>query len=266
MIKMKPTHILSTLAVLLLLVLAAPGVQASPLNRVVNGDFETLAAGHTLGANGGYFCRSGSTCVSNVANWSSICHQGANCGGGGTPDSLLFANTNGSAFNGNIGLWARGSNGTSSGGVPNSPTGGNFVAFDGALSYNASISQVITGLTPGATYVLTFWQGAAQQSGTRGATTEYWQVTFAGQTRDSTVMNNVDRGWVAWNQQTMSFTAQNASETLTFLSMGGPDALPPVVLLDGVSLVDAPEPASFALIGAALIALPWLASRAKKKV
>lgn len=249
------------------LILTGTDAQAGPINRVVNGDFETLASGNTLGTQGGYFCRQGSTCVSNVANWSSTC-QGTSCGTGGTPDSILFANTSGAAFNGNIGLWAMGQNGlTSNSPVPNSPTGGNFVAFDGAPQYNASISQVITGLTPGYTYILTFSQGAAQQNGMTGATTEWWRVSLGTHTRDSQVMNNVSHGWVPWQQQTMQFfvpLTSTGTETLTFLSMGTPNNLPPIALLDGVSLTDAPEPQTYALVGLALAAIP-LARRRQRK-
>ena len=166
--------------------LLTPPAHGGPLTEyITNGDFETLVGGNSLGVSGGYFCKAGATCVSNVASWSSICHAGANCGSGGTVASILFANTNGSAFNGSIGLWVAGQSGVGSTGVPNSPVGGNFVAFDGDPTYNASISQVVNGLTPGGRYTLTFYQAAAQQNGTTGATTEQWQVTFAGQTQQA---------------------------------------------------------------------------------
>jgi hypothetical protein len=265
--KMSSGLVLAALAVGLLFV-SAPA-EAGPLNYVTNGDFETLAAGNTLGSTGGYFCQAGSTCTSNVADWSSNCHAGSSCGAGGTPDSLLFASTSGSAFNGNIGLWAEGANGqTANTPVPNSPTGGNFVAFDGDVNYNASISQTITGLTPGSSYTLSFWQGAAQQNGTTGATTEQWQVTFAGQTQTSTLMNNVSHGWVAWNEQFMTFTlsAQSAgTQVLTFLSEGTPNGQPPVVLLDGLSLVQSPEPQTYLLVGLGLIAIPWALRRRRAR-
>jgi hypothetical protein len=239
---------------------------AGPFNFVANGDFETLTPGNSLGAAGGYFCRSGTTCVSNVANWASECRNNA-CGAGGTPDSLLFANTNGSAFNGNRGLWAMGQNGTTTGaGVPNSPTGGNFVAFDGDSNYNAAIWQTITGLIPGAYYYVSFYQGAAQQRNTHGATTEWWQVSLGSQTLNSHVMNNVNHGWVPWEFQRLEFrvpTTSTGTEVLRFLSMGTPNNLPPVALLDGVSLTNAPEPQTYAMMGLALAAIPWIRKRRK---
>ena len=143
-----------------------------------------------------------------------------------------------------------------------------FVAFDGDTSYNASLSQTITGLTPGSQYYLSFYQGAAQQNTTNGATTEQWQVTFANQTKNSTQMSNVTHGWVGWSQQVMTFTVSAAStgtEVLTFLSAGTPTGLPPIVLLDGVSLTNTPEPATYGLVGVAMVAIPWLNSRRRRR-
>lgn len=253
----------SLLFVSLLVLSLTVGVQAAPLNYVINGDFENLVVPNSLGPNGGYFCKSGSSCISNVQNWSSICRS-SSCGNGATPDSLLFANTGGSAFNGNIGLYQLGQNGTTSNSpVPNSPTGGNYVAFDGDPTYNASVSQVITGLTAGTTYTLMFYQGAAQQNGQQGATTEHWQVTFANQTVNSQQMSNAAHGWVPWMLQIMQFTLSansTGTETLTFLAMGAPGGLPPIVLLDGVSL-STPEPKTLGLVAIALGGLVLLRKR-----
>jgi hypothetical protein len=266
--KLSTAQVLAAFAFFLALcVLAAPTAQAGVINYVTNGDFETLAAGNNLGSAGGYFCKTGSTCTSNVSNWSSTCQSGG-CGVGATPDSILFASTSGSAFNGGIGLWAKGSNGLGTAAVPNSPTGGNFIAFDGDPSFSASISQTISGLVPGNTYTLSFWQGAAQQNGVTGATTENWKVTFANQTQTSTTMNNASKGWVAWNQQFMTFTVSAQStgtEVLTFLAQGTPNGQPPVVLLDGISMVVVtPEPQTYALVGLGLTAIPLLIRRRKK--
>ena len=130
--KLSSVHLMAAFA-LALLVLSAQ-VEAGAINYVTNGDFETLATGNTLGAAGGYFCQAGATCTSNVANWISVCHAGNACGAGGTPDAILFPDTGGSAFNNKIGLWTQGANGsTANTPLPNSPTGGNFVAFDGDL-------------------------------------------------------------------------------------------------------------------------------------
>jgi len=178
--------------------------------------------------------------------------------------ALLFADTAGNAFNSGNGLFARGESGllaAGTGPVPNSPTGGNFVAFDGAPSFNASISQVISGLTVGSQYDLAFWQGAAQQRGLTGATTEWWRVTFGDETQDSHVMNNASHGWVPWEYQSMRFTATSPTQTLTFLALGTPNGLPPVVLLDGLSLTETPEPQTVALVGFSLVCMSLLRRR-----
>ncbi|MBN8808643.1 MAG: PEPxxWA-CTERM sorting domain-containing protein [Sphingomonas sp.] len=48
---------------------------------------------------------------------------------------------------------------------------------------------------------------------------------------------------------TQNFVAGGTSQTLSFLSNGTPNGLPPVALLDNVSLTAAvPEPASWALM------------------
>ena len=251
--------------------LVVPSTPASGaiINLVQNGGFETLSSPTVgIGAAGGYICQKPSsgvtgTCISNLAQWTSTC-QGTTCGTSGTVASIIFANTTASAFNGGIGLTPTGNstaqfnsrvdaNGVRQT-VKSGVTGGNFLAIDGDTTYNASISQTIGGLTIGQAYVLQFWQAAAQQNGTTGVQTEKWQVTFGGQTLTSTVMNNPTGGFQDWNQQTMIFTATAVSQALTFLALGTPNGGPPVVLLDGVTLVT-PEPGTFALFGGGMLAL-----------
>jgi hypothetical protein len=97
---------------------------------------------------------------------------------------------------------------------------------------------------------LQFYQAAAQQVGLSGATTEYFQVSLGGETLDSAVMNNPSQGFTPWNVQDLDFQATSVTEILTFLSIGNPGGLPPLALLDGVSLeMTAPEPSSLALLG-----------------
>ena len=246
-----------------------PRAQAGSLEFIQNGSFETLTAGNTLGATGGYVCRNtgNGTCTSNVASWSSTC-QGTSCGTGGTPDSILFGGSGGSAFNGGNGLYAQGQNGLQTNvPVPDSPSKGNYLGFDGDPAFSASIFQTITGLAPNTLYVLSFYQGAGQQKGSASpgvTTTEYWKVSFAGQTKNSTVMNNATAGWVPWSQQVLTFiSGATGTETLSFLSQGTPAGMPPIVLLDGVSLTAAPEPQTFALIGIGLVAIPFLNRKRK---
>lgn len=66
----------------------------------------------------------------------------------------------------------------------------------------------------------------------------------------------------------MTFTVSAAStgtEVLTLLSQGTPTSLPPIVLLDGVSLTNTPEPATYGLVGLALIAVPYVSRLPRRK-
>ena len=214
---------------------------AAYADLVQNGGFETT----TLSSPGGYICKTGTTCVSNVANWTSSCNS--HCGTGATVASLLFAGTNGSAFNGGNGLWA----------VADSTPGGNYIAIDGDPIYRAPLSQTITGLVMGDTYTLQFYQAAAQQHGTNGATTEQWQVSLGASTQFSTLMSIPSHSFKAWALESMTFVAEGTTQVLTFLAVGTPGGDPPVVLLDGVSLIDAtvPEPGTLSLMVAGLFGM-----------
>lgn len=247
------------ISTLVLLVIATFGLASTAVaaTSFTNGDFSTLVSGvplSTIGANGGYICANSgsSSCTSNLASWSSTCKAGG-CGNSSTVASILFAGvspTIGGAFNGGIGLW------NTVHPVQNSPTGGNFIAIDGDSQYNASISQTVTGLNIGATYAISFYMAAAQQNGTSGATTEYWDVTFGSTTIRSTVLSNPNHDFQAWSLQTMNFIATSTSQALTFLAGGTPNGAPPVVLLDGVSLTQVtPEPSTLILLTGGMLAL-----------
>ncbi len=128
-----------------------------------------------------------------------------------------------------------------------SPDGGNFVMSDGDFA-NAPITQTITGLTPGARYTLSFLQALVQDTQppftTPGPVTGYWQVSFGATTLNSTFMT-ADGSTLTlspWKSETMLLTANNATEVLSFFSVGTGD--PPLVLLDGVVLEAVPEPAT----------------------
>ncbi len=225
---------------------------AGPL--VLNGSFEQTS----LTNPGGYLCNDNGAggCSSNVADWSSTCAQAGACGGHATPSSLLFANTNGRAWNGGIGL---------AGTIANSPDGGNFVALDGDSYYRSSIFQTITGLTVGDTYQVSFYQAAAQQKGAGSATTEQFAVSLGGTTLNSALMNDPQGGFVPWEKQTLSFVATSSQEVLNFLALGTPQGAPPVVLLDGVS-ISVPEPGTVAVLGAGLLGLVVARKRARAAV
>jgi hypothetical protein len=224
-------------------------------NLVNNGDFTSTS----LSSPGGFICAYGSTCTSNVADWGSACGATGPCGTTYTVASLLYRGTNGVAFNGGIGLWSVGDLAGYT---------GNYIAIDGDPTWTAPLYQTITGLTPGQSYTLTFYQAAAQQLGVGGATTEHWQVSLGGQTLNSTTMSNPSTGFTPWNQQSLGFTATSTSELLNFAAVGTPQGLPPVALLADVSLTSVPEPASWALLLAGFAGLGFAGyrqSRAARK-
>ena len=145
--------------------------------------------------------------------------------------------------------------------------GGNFIAADGAFQ-NRPLEQIVSGLTIGQTYHLSFEWAAAQQRGFSGATTEGWTVCFGTCTyipppgdEGSTVytnlpgdqifstgtVNNVSHGFVPWQFENFTFTATSTTETLSLLAFGTPNGQPPFALLDNVQL-SVPEPTTWAMM------------------
>lgn len=136
-----------------------------------------------------------------------------------------------------------------------SPNGGNFMALDGDTQANGAFSQMINGLTVGSTYRLNFYWAATQFQNRVGETTERLDVTFGGDSFSTTTLVNPTHGWQGWFGVTHDFTATSTSQLLSFLSIGTPNGLPPVALLDGVSLTAVPEPATWAMMLAGFGAL-----------
>jgi hypothetical protein len=153
-------------------------------------------------------------------------------------------------FNDTFLLWGPGSGG---GGVNNglpasSPDGGNYLALDAAPTYQGSISQTVTGLTKGKQYVVSFYWAAAQQHGFDGATTESLKISFGNSSQTTSTINLNSHAFSGWRSASFIFTADAASDVLSFLTQGGPDGLPPFILLDGVAVNPTPEPGSLAMM------------------
>ncbi len=217
--------------------IAMAGVAQAAPNLVVNGDFEQASTGTaTQLARPGV---SGAT----LTGWT---NNGYNFFF--TPGSADTTGSYSPEFSNSLKLWGPNNGGATGNALPAvSPTGGNFVGADGAYG-TGSITQSIAGLTVGAVYQLTFNWAAGQQAGFTGDTTESWGVTFGAQTYNTATVSTPSKGFTPWRQETVYFTASAATQVLSFLAAGSPSGVPPFSLLDGVSLVAAPEPATWAVM------------------
>jgi hypothetical protein len=151
-----------------------------------------------------------------------------------------------------------------------SPDGGNYVLIDGDNSpgnnNSTPFTTSVTGLTVGATYSISFYQAAGVQAGPYGLpTTEWFQVTFGSQVLSTSHMSTPSQSSTGWNLQTLVFTASSATQALQFLALGTPSGGPPIVLLDGVSISNTPEPATNVLIGLGLVSIPLARKLFKKR-
>jgi hypothetical protein len=122
---------------------------------------------------------------------------------------------------------------------------------------DAIISQVITGLTIGTPYQLSFDWAVGQCSVVFypcGSTPTYnsgWDIAF-GLSTDSVNSGAIPtQSFFGWNTYINTFTATATSQTLSFLSKGGPSGVPPFSLLDNVSLKKADVPGPLGILGVA---------------
>jgi hypothetical protein len=213
--------------------LALAGSASAAVNLVVNGGFETNGGNGQLAFN------------TAVTGWSvpALNNSYVFLFGAGTADT-----TGANGQFGNVKLWGPGDG--SANGLTGSPDGGFFLASD-PVFHNGAISQVVNGLVAGHAYEVTFSWAGAQQFGFDGPTTEGWQVSLGSGPSQSTVPLDVtpNHGFTPWKTTTFEFVADGASDTLSFLALGGPaDTLPPFALLDGVSMREVPEPATWTMM------------------
>jgi hypothetical protein len=242
-------------ASLSVIALSVVAFSAQATNLVVNGDFELYTGGYgtanspsQLGdsGTGGYTKLTGWTVGPGSSGLLSFLLNPANVDKTGSRDIR---------FNDNFILW--GPNSGSTNGLVGSPVGGYYVGLDAAQTYRGvGISQTISGLTAGNKYDVGFYWAAGQQYGFTGSTTEAVKVTFGSSSTTTATVNLASHGFQAWKREVFTFTATSASQVLNFLSQGGPDGLPPFVMLDGVSVnATVPTPNSYVLLGVGLLGL-----------
>jgi hypothetical protein len=190
-------------------------------------------------------CVSASSCMSALQNGESTAAY--NMIVTGSPTSTIY--TNGGTMTMDSATKAD----TKSGG------GNNFLASDSAYQ-NGMIMQVISGLTVGKQYLLTYDYAFTQQSGFSGASTQNWTAMLIN-TNDLTSQQATtawtsiaSQGASSWQtSNTTVFTATNTTEILGFVAGNSTGGNPPFALLDNVSLTAysapaVPEPATWAMM------------------
>ncbi len=148
-----------------------------------------------------------------------------------------------------------------------SPQGGNFVQVDSTPTFALPVTQTINGLTAGDSYTVSFYQAAGQGAGDSGATTDQWEVTLGSSSAYSTLMSIPQGGMFPWTSQTLTLTADNTSDLLSFIAIGS-GGVPPQIFLDGVDMeTNVPEPSALLLLAGVgtVIAIGRVGRRAMAK-
>jgi hypothetical protein len=233
---------------------------SSAQNLVQNGTFsQAIIGGSTVAAEAAEFgsTNNGFTPVQTLVGWTTAGYNFVYL-----PNT---ADTTGATGQATVKLWGPANGGTNAANLPlSSPTGGDYIAADGAYEISP-IQQTINGLKTGEAVTVSFSWAGAQQSGFTGPTTDQWQVSLGTVTGTNpaqltSLLSLPTEGASGWMPQTFTFIATSSSEVLSFLSMGTPTGQPPFALLANV-VVTAPEPASVLLMLSGIAGLVGFARR-----
>jgi len=171
----------------------------------------------------------------------------------------------------------------------------NYVEADGNPIYESGFQYVdLTGLTKGQSYSVTFYQGASQQKGYQGDTTDQWIVSLGTEglkvkpnpgkpgydeyynpdpnaSIEASPLMSVPSGQtVGWEPVTLHFVADATTQELSFLAwgdQGNTENEPPIAFLSGVDspTVGVPEPSTWAMMIVGFLGVGGLAWRRSKR-
>ncbi|CAM5474393.1 hypothetical protein [Rhodanobacter lindaniclasticus] len=155
--------------------------------------------------------------------------------------------------------------------LPDGSRVGPFIGMDGVQnSIQGSISQMLTGLTNGASYTVSFYYGTTQETQASSATQshdEFLKVGFGGNSQNTSPDITTNWGdFEGWFTGSMTFTADGANQLLSFMAYGMPSDGPPMILLTGVSVTqNVPEPSELSMFGLGLLGLGLLTLFARRR-
>ncbi len=183
---------------------------------------------------------------------------------GWTSGGYNFAMTDGNVGSGGVSLWTDNSAGNGWNGLTASGSGG-FAALDGDY-FTGPITQTIDDLTIGNSYTLTFDYAFSQQNGFYGDTIQNVTASIDGVTWTSDDYDLPSQGFSGWMSKTLTFTADSASTTLSFLAYGNVP-VPPFALVSNVSLEAsaAPEASTWAMMLAGFGGMILVARTVRRK-